>query len=87
MSAADNLATFMCRLSRYPGSCTFPLPNGRIILKRIHLVVLGFYYARLQPYVFRPYKCTFTGLCDELITCLAESYRVWCDVVCYLETS
>ena len=27
------------------------------------------------------------GLCDELITCLEESYRLWCVVVCDLETS
>ena len=28
-----------------------------------------------------------TGLCDELITRPEESYRLWCVVVCYLETS
>jgi hypothetical protein len=27
------------------------------------------------------------GLCDELITGLGESYRLWCLVVCDLETS
>ena len=27
------------------------------------------------------------GLCDELITRLEESYRMWCVVVCDLETS
>ena len=27
------------------------------------------------------------GLCDELITCPEESYRMWCAVVCDLETS
>jgi len=27
------------------------------------------------------------GLCDELITSLEESYRLWCAVVCDLETS
>ena len=26
------------------------------------------------------------GLCDELITCPEESYRLWC-IVCDLETS
>jgi hypothetical protein len=25
------------------------------------------------------------GLCDELITCAEESYRLWCVVVCELE--
>jgi hypothetical protein len=28
-----------------------------------------------------------TGLCDELITRPEESYRLWCVVVCDLETS
>ena len=27
------------------------------------------------------------GLCDELITCPEESYRLWCIIVCDLETS
>jgi len=27
------------------------------------------------------------GLCDELITHPEESYRLWCVVVCHLETS
>ena len=27
------------------------------------------------------------GLCDELITCPEESYRMWCVIVCDLETS
>ena len=27
------------------------------------------------------------GLCDELITCPEKSYRLWCVVVCVLETS
>jgi len=27
------------------------------------------------------------GLCDEQITCPEESYRLWCVVVCDLETS
>jgi len=26
------------------------------------------------------------GLCDEVITCPEESYRLWCVVVCDLET-
>jgi len=29
----------------------------------------------------------FEGLCDELITHPEESYRLWCVVVCDLETS
>ena len=33
--------------------------------------------------------CVFSGrgLCDELITRPEESYRLWCDIVCDLETS
>jgi len=27
------------------------------------------------------------GLCDEMITTAEDSYRVWCVVVCNLETS
>jgi hypothetical protein len=27
------------------------------------------------------------GLCDGLITCSEESYRLWCVIVCDLETS
>jgi hypothetical protein len=27
------------------------------------------------------------GLCDQLITHPVESYRLWCEVVCDLETS
>jgi hypothetical protein len=27
------------------------------------------------------------GFCDELITCPEKSYRLWCVVVCDLETS
>jgi hypothetical protein len=87
MRTADNLVTFKCRMSRYPGSSTFPLSKGRIILNCIQLVVLGFYYARLLPYVLRPYRCTFRGLCDELNTRLEEPYRMWCVFVCDLLTS
>jgi len=32
--------------------------------------------------------CVLSGsLCEELITCPGESYRLWCVVVCDLETS
>jgi hypothetical protein len=31
--------------------------------------------------------CVLSGLCDKLITRLEESYRLWCVVVCDLETS
>jgi hypothetical protein len=31
--------------------------------------------------------CVLSGLCDGLITRLEESYRLWCVLVCDLETS
>jgi len=31
--------------------------------------------------------CTGGGLCDEMITRPEESYRLWCVVVCDIETS
>ena len=40
--------------------------------------------------MFVCYKCCVLsgrGLCDELITRPEESYRMWCVVVCDLETS
>jgi len=33
------------------------------------------------------YALSGRGLCDELITRTEESYRLWCVVVCDLETS
>ena len=47
---------------------------------------------RIQPWVWRSVCCeccrlSGRGLCDELITRLEESYRLWCVVVCDLETS
>jgi hypothetical protein len=33
------------------------------------------------------YVLSGRGLCDELITCLEEYYRLWCVVVCDHETS
>jgi hypothetical protein len=31
--------------------------------------------------------CECRGLCDELISLLEESYRLWCVVACDLDTS
>ena len=33
------------------------------------------------------YSCIWMTICDELITHPGESYRLWCVVVCDLETS
>jgi len=44
----------------------------------------------LEAWMFFCCKCcvlSSTGLCDELITRPEESYRLWCVVVCDLETS
>ena len=47
---------------------------------------------RIPPgaWIFVNYGCRVLsgrGLCDELITRPEESYRLWCVVVCDLETS
>ena len=49
-------------------------------------------WARIPPgaWIFVCCECRVlsgTGLCDELITRPEESYRLWCVVVCDLETS
>ena len=43
-----------------------------------------------EPWMFVCCECCVMsgrGLCDELITRPEESYRLWCVVVCDLETS
>jgi hypothetical protein len=43
-----------------------------------------------EPWIFVCCGCSLLsgrGLCDELITCPEKSYRMWCIVVCGLETS
>ena len=43
-----------------------------------------------EAWIFVCYECRVLsgrGFCDELITRPAESYRLWCVVVCDLETS
>jgi hypothetical protein len=47
-------------------------------------------WVRIPPgaWIFVGYECCVLsgrGLCDELITCPEESYRLWCVVVCDLE--
>ena len=49
-------------------------------------------WVRIPPgaWMFVCCKCCVLsgrGLCDQLITRPEESYRLWCVVVCYLETS
>ena len=49
-------------------------------------------WVRIPPeaWIFISFECCVLsgrGLCDKLITRPEESYRVWCVVVCDLETS
>jgi hypothetical protein len=49
-------------------------------------------WVRIPPVAWMPVCCdcwvlSGRGLCDELITRPEESYRLWCVVVCDLETS
>jgi len=49
-------------------------------------------WVRIPPWTWKFVCCeccvlSGTGLCDELITRPEESYRLWCVVVCDLETS
>ena len=49
-------------------------------------------WVRIPPEAWMFIRCeccvlSGRGLCDELITCPEESYRLWCVVVCDLETS
>jgi len=49
-------------------------------------------WVRIPPWAWMSVCCeccvlSGRGLCDELITRLEESYRLWCVVVCDLETS
>jgi hypothetical protein len=50
--------------------------------------VLTATYVMLLAWMFVCCDCCVLsgrGLCDELITCPQESYRLWCVVVCDLE--
>jgi hypothetical protein len=46
-------------------------------------------WVRIPPEAWMFVCCVLSGrdLCDELITCPEESYRLWCVVVCDHETS
>ena len=49
-------------------------------------------WVRIPPWAWMSICCdrcvlSSTGLCDELITRPEESYRLWCVVICDLETS
>ena len=50
------------------------------------------FWVRIPPWAWMSVFCeccvlSVRGLCDALIKCPEESYRLWCVVVCDLETS
>jgi hypothetical protein len=60
-----------------------------LVPEAAHLLRL---WVRIPPGAWTSVHCeccvlSGTGLCDELITRPEESYRLWCIVVCDLETS
>jgi hypothetical protein len=69
---------------------SIPVPRGlRCISASGRLLRL---WVRIPPgaWMYVCFECCVlpgTGLCDELITHPEESYRLWCVVVCDLETS
>jgi len=77
----------------YPTQCTncrFQWP--RCLRRRSTAVRLLRSWVRIPPggWMFVCRECCVLsgrGLCDELITSPEESYRLWCVVVCDLETS
>jgi len=105
---ADNLTTFMCRMSWNLGASPSWNPQGlsrpvmglligilcrsqwpRGLRRRSAATRLLRSWVRIPPGAWMFVCCVFSGrgLCDELITCLKESYRLWCVVVCDLEIS
>jgi len=72
------------------GKRPFELPRG--LRRRSAAARLLGLWVRIPPgaWVFVYCECCVLsgrGLCDELITLPHESYRMWCVVVCDLETS
>jgi hypothetical protein len=64
----------------------------RVLRRRFAAARLLRLWVRISPgaWMFICCECRVLsgrGLCDELITCPEESYRVWCVVVSDLETS
>ena len=67
-------------------------PSGRGLRRGSAAARLLRLWVRIPPGAWIFVCCEFyvlsgRGLCDELITCPEESYRLWCVVVCDLETS
>jgi hypothetical protein len=78
-------------LTAEPGISLIILPLMRILPIPVAARLLRL-WVRIPPgaWMFACCECyvlSGRGLCDELITRLEESYRLWCVVVCDLETS
>jgi len=77
-------------LNLYPIACRYQRPRGlRSYFEAARLLRL---WVGIPPGVWLLICCECCvlqgrGLCDELITRPEESYRLWCVVVCALETS
>ena len=67
--------------------CRFQWPRG--LRRRSSAARLLRLWVRIPPGAWMFDRCVLSGrgLCYELITCPDESYRLWCVVVCDLETS
>jgi hypothetical protein len=71
------------------------ISNLRLICMAWHLfctlsIVMGLFKHNPEAWMFVCCECCVLsgrGLCDQLITRTEESYRMWCVVVCDLETS
>ena len=85
----SELYTYLFMFIKRP-LCWFQLPRGlRCRSTAARLLRL---WVRIPPWAWTSVssKCCVLsgrGLCDELITHPEESYRLWCVVVCDLETS
>jgi hypothetical protein len=70
--------------------CRFQRPRG--LKHRPAATRLLRLWVRIPPWAWMSVCCEWCvlsgrDLCEELITCLEKSYRLWCVVVCDLETS
>ena len=80
----------VCIFTNYYSNCRSQWPCG--LRRRSATARLLRLWVRISPgaWMFVCCECcglSGRGLCDELITRPEESYRLWCVVVCDLETS
>ena len=77
---------------RDPICITLPVPVAACLRRRSAPARLLRLWVRIPPGAWKCFCCeccvlSGRGLCDGLITRPEESYRLWCVVVCDLETS